>query len=767
MSIIKSYYRNLKKQKLIYAIIIGGFAISLAVLILIVSFIQEEKSVDKHLPNFWNMYRVEQADGNAQIPKRVYEPVLVQAPEIEKLCLINANKVLYEYKNEKKECAAISTNKEFIDVFSINIIHGQRHGLLEAKTDVLITQSFAKRIFGDENPIGEVLDFGNKEKKIIKAIVADPLKTSSLKYDVIFNLEQDLFHSTQGYNQESYLMHNAVFVLNKNAKPAEIENRISGILKNYEGYNETLLKIQPFREVYFDTKSKNDRFLHANVNMIKLLFWVATIILLLAIINYVNLNTAFNNERYKEICIRKTSGARRGTIFIQFLKESYISCFIASFLAVIVASLISPLFEDLFGREIVIWEALKKQQVLLSVFLLLLTVGGIAGVLPAWSIARFNPIDLLQRRMKMKSLTLRGFYNAFQLSVTICLIIGLIIIVKQINYVKTKDVGFNKECLLNIRLLGKTYSNSKVIKEMLFKYPNIINVSGTTGRPFGIYGTSSGSWNSDSIEYRIENMSNLGVDTSFLSTFGIELIKGRNFRATDREACIINEKMYKKLRLNTIDGQTIWGANIVGVVKDFHFKKMYDELGFIQLKYTPNKSSHLNIKIRGIDIHKTLGIIKSTLREFEPKADFNPVFYDDWINEMYQKEERQAKAIKIFATIALVLSCLGLLGFAKFLAEKRTKEIGIRKVNGATISEVMTMLNRDFVKWVAIAFVIATPIAYFAMHKWLENFAYKTNLSWWIFALAGVLALGIALLTVSFQSWKAATKNPVESLRYE
>jgi len=258
---IKSYYRNFRKQKLIYGITIGGFAVSLAVLILIVSYIIEEKSVDRHFPNIENMYRIKQANGNAQIPQRIYQPVLDIAPEIEKLCLINTNSVLYEYSGEKQRAKAVCTNKEFLDVFSVNIILGDREGLLESKTDVIITESFAKKVFGDKNPIGEILNFNDKEKKEVRAIVADPIKTSSLKYDFIFNLEQGLFHSTRGYNEESYKMYDAVFVLNSKTNPQDTEEKITKILQPFEGYKETLLDIQPFKEIYFDLKADNDKFL--------------------------------------------------------------------------------------------------------------------------------------------------------------------------------------------------------------------------------------------------------------------------------------------------------------------------------------------------------------------------------------------------------------------------------------------------------------------------------------------------------------------------
>ncbi len=764
---LKSYYRNFRKQKLIYGITIGGFAMSLAVLILIVSYIIEEKSVDRHFPDIQNMYRIKQADGNAQIPQRIYKIVLDRAPEIEKMCLINKNQVLYEYNGEKKRAQAVCTNKEFFEVFSINVILGKTENLLESKTDVVITESFARLVFGNRNPIGELLNFEDREQKEVVAVIADPLKTSSLKYDILFNPEQQLFHSKRGYNDESYIMFDAIFVLNSTIYPLETQAKITDILKPFEGYEETLLQIQPFKEVYFELKTGHDVFSHANLNMIKLLALIALIILVLAIFNYINLTTALNSERYKEICIRKTTGARRKTIFFQFLTESYLSCFVALLIGIVLATFISPLFKDLLDREINVSEALQNPQIVLAISLIFVFVGGITGIIPALAASKYNAIDLLQRKVLLKNPHVRGVFNTLQLTVTLALIISLITITKQINYVKTKDIGFDKEYLLEVGLEGKAHGKAAVIKENLLQHTDIVDVSATHGRPFGIYSSGSGPWKNDSVEYTINNLAQLNTDTSFLSTFGVKLKAGRNFRLTDNNVCIINNKTAKYLQINELDGKTIWGSEVVGVVEDFHFDNMYNELGFVQLKYNPEEVSHLNIRISGNDIPATLKVIKETLKEIEPALNVKPRFYDDWINTMYHKEERQAKAIVIYAFIALLLSCLGLLGLARFSAIRRTKEIGIRKVNGAKVREILAMLNSGFIKWVLIAFVISCPVSYYAMHKWLESFAYKTNINAWIFISAGILVMGVALLVVSWQSWRAATRNPVEALRYE
>ncbi|HYX07800.1 MAG TPA: FtsX-like permease family protein, partial [Bacteroidales bacterium] len=690
-----------------------------------------------------------------------------KAPEIENLCLINENGVFYEYNKEKRYTRALCTNSALLNIFSVKILSGERKKLLENKEDLLVTESFAKKVFGNEDPVGKVLEFGNDEKKIVKAVIADPGKLSSLKYDIIFNPEQQLFKSIRGYNEENYVMFSSVLLLNSQADPELTAQKIADILKPFEGYKETGLLMQPFKEVYFDLSANNDSFSHANLNMIRLLTWISLIILLLAIVNYINLSTSLNNERYKEICIRKTSGARKSTIIIQFLQESYLSCLIAIILAVFISVLISGYFTEVFGREINILEALKSPRIILAVIVIFICTGGLTGIIPALIVAKYNPVDLMRRKIKLNNSNVRDIFSTIQLITTLVLIISLGVITKQIKFIKAMDPGFEKSYLLAVRLEGKTTDKSNIIKDELLKSPDIIDISGTHGIPFAIYGSSSGSWKEDSVEYKVEDLSWIDTDTSFVSAFGLQLLAGRNFRRTDQNVVIINESLYEYLNYNGFEGRKIFGKQIIGIVKDFHFKDMHKKIGFLGLSYASNGYSHLNFRIRNYDIPTTLGKIKDALHEFEPMMTFDPVFYDNWVNTFYHKEEQQAKAVKIFALIALLLSCMGILGLAKFTAIRRTKEIGIRKVNGAKIKEVMIMLNKDFVKWVVIAVVIACPVAWYAMDRWLQNFAYKTDMSWWIFALAGMLAMAIALLTVSWQSWRAAGRNPVEALRYE
>lgn len=398
-------------------------------------------------------------------------------------------------------------------------------------------------------------------------------------------------------------------------------------------------------------------------------------------------------------------------------------------------------------------------------FSLVIFVGLAIGIYPAWITSRHTPVTIIQKTNRIGGVGFRSGLTVFQFVISTALIICLLFLQKQIEYIKYKDVGFDTEQLISLKLKGGNTSNT--LKNKLLSNPKILNVSGTSGTILNIYGQSSGTLNG----IKVDNVSGLHADTSFLSTYGVKLIKGRNFRVSDQNACIINEHMYKKLEYEDILGQKIFGRNLIGVTEDFHFEGMYKPIGNIMISSIPEENqayvSHLTIRIMGSDMSETLDYIESCFKEVSPGYTFEYKFYDDWFASLYEKEEKQAAGVRIFAIIAIIISCLGLFGLAEFTAKKRIKEIGIRKVNGARISEIMKMLNSGLVTLVSIAMIIAIPISYYVISRWLENFAYKTPLSWWVFALAGVSVLLIALLTVSWQSWKAATRNPVEALRYE
>jgi putative ABC transport system permease protein len=405
---------------------------------------------------------------------------------------------------------------------------------------------------------------------------------------------------------------------------------------------------------------------------------------------------------------------------------------------------------------------------LLSVFsFTLFSVILISSFAPVYIVSRFDVQRLFGKKATVmgKQLGKRGL-TIFQLTTAIVLLIGFVVIQKQLNYVKTTDMGFNKECLLRLDI-GDNFKEKETLKQQIDHTPFVKSASFSHGGP-GAIRMGMGS-NKEGENFNVDCIS---VDEEFLKTFDIQLLEGRTFLASDKEAsCYVNETAYKKYGWSNLENRKFnngreGGYNVVGVVRDFNVASLHSVMTPVCLLFS-NEYSALNIRLMPGNLREQVEKLRSIWKEVSPDAPMMFTFYDDVFNAYYLKEERQGKAITVFSLIALLITALGLMGQIFQTCTAKTKEIGIRKVNGAKVSEILTMLNRDFIKWVVIAFVIATPIAYYTMNKWLENFAYKTELSWWIFVLAGLLALGIALLTVSWQSWRAATRNPVEALRYE
>ena len=766
---LRSFIRNYKKRKLIYTITIGGFSMGMAIIILIGSFIYEEKNVNYSHTNINQIYRVVLSDNTVDFPERILPEIITKAPEIEKICLYDINGALYQSGNSKDNARFITTDEDFFDIFSIQFLKGIEEGALKVKQNIVLTKSFANKLFGDNNSIGEIIKFQNGEIKTVVAVIQDPPKNSSLRYDAVINREQEIFNSTKGYNEHRYKMYESFIKLNPQTNPGSIEKKICDLLLPFKnkGFDDITLGLQPLKDVYFNTKIKHDNHRHANVQMINLLSVVAFIILFLAGLNYVNLSTASNKERQKEIGIRKTSGAKNTSIFGQFIIESYLASGIAILIGVALTLLFAPAFRFVLEKEFNVLEVLKSTKVIIAIILFYVLIGGITGLIPAILASLYNPQRLVQQSNVKEKVGLRGTFITLQFVVSIVLIICLVVISKQVNYVKSKNLGFDKEHLISLKLQGNCQNKSQVIIQNLRKIPSVKNATATHGVPFAIYSQGSGSWGDKGNEYSIDNICHVNGDTSFLSTYNIPLLMGRNFRPTDKNVCFINEKTLKHFGWKSIEGKTIWDSKIIGVVKDFHFKKMHQPIGFFQLKYNPKSVNHITVRIDGKNIPETMISIESAFKQIEPELELTYHFYDEWVNSMYKKEERQAAAVRIFAIIAIVLSLIGLFGMVETVIVKRIKEIGVRKVNGAKVREILILLNGDFLLWIIVAFLIACPVAYYFMDKWLQSFAYQTEMSLWVFIGAGVVTALIAIITISWQSINAAKRNPVESLRYE
>ncbi len=764
---LKLFIRSLKRNNVISTITIGGYAISMAVIIILSLFIIGEKSVNKSFPNAKDIYRVKRGENVASVPETLLTDVKEKVPGVEKMCVYSIGEALYEFEDNKAMARFMATNDNFLDIFSFEFVHQSANPTLLVKDNIILTKQFSEQLFGAINPVGEMLEVNNEMLNIV-GVVTDPPQNSSFVFDALTSVEMTFSKSELVHNEERHNMLKAFVLLNDKVDIETVNDNISGMLDHWQAFKNQKLSLQPFSKVYFDNRTDDD-LIHANADMIYLLSCIAVIILFMTIFNYVNLTISSGYERLNEIGIKKATGAGRMNIFKQFIIESLFLCLFALILAIFIATLIAPLFSEILGKRVEIMELILQPQTLLTIMVIFLIIGMVSGFYPALIVSGISPIQIINHQKILKSGNNRTGIITIQFIFTIILVTSLLFINQQLKYVKNKNLGFDKELLIKLHLNGNSQKKWKVLKNKLIANPSIVSASASLGTPMEILGVSEGNFK-DSGDKTVVDMQVIGIDEDFVKAFDLTLLEGRNISSSDSNVCLINEHLHNFLEWNDIVGKKVFGSAVIGVVKDFHHLNLHSEIGHLQLSNLsslgPGIPSSLNIRISG-NISQNLEFIRKTFNEVEPGTPVQYQFYDDWIQNFYQKEESQANAIKLFTAIAIIISCLGLIGLVENTTNKKVKEIGIRKVNGAKVWEVITMLNKDFVKWVMLAFAIATPVAWYFMNKWLENFAYKTELSWWIFVLAGVLALGIALLTVSWQSWKAATRNPVEALRYE
>lgn len=767
---LKILIRSLIRNKVTSFITIVGFSVSISMALILIAFLIKEFSYDKSYPNIDRIYRVLANENVSSIREDVCDYLVENYPEIEEACHYNNYETTVTYNDKPFSGNMIVSDPTFFDIFSSQFLIGSSQTSLNNLNDVVITESFAQKIFGNENPVGKTLVAEYKESLVVTGIIKDFSETSSIQGDFITNSKLKIRWEGSSDGHGNRIANFRIFALMKNVGDVTgLQNLLTNDLssKQYEiGNSISSIKLLPFAKSYFAQGINRSQTNHANLKLIKLLSIISVIIILLAVFNYVNLSTAAYSERVKEIGIKKSIGAVRGQIFSQFIFESIFICSLSFVLAIFLAYLWLPFFEKFLGTDVlvnILFHPLWLGWLIAGIFVISL----ISGLYPALSVSKLKPLTILMKRevTKQNSIGFRAVLNILQYVVSVSLIIALIVLSRQIDYVRTKDFGFDTDKLIRVNVHWRLADKTGLIRDKLLSYPTIKNVCFSHGSPGSIY--SSSSWDVFGDQNNI--ISELSVDSAFFNVFQIPIIQGRKLLPSDfGKVCYINETAYKKTGWDSLEGKSYHGMEVIGIVKDFNFENLYNSITPLVVSVSSRMGvSHLTLRVSSENFPQTIDALNKTWSEVCTGHALNYRFYDQWLNSMYKNEEKLTASIRLFAVLAIIISCLGILGLAEFSIKKRVKEIGIRKVNGAKVSGILTMLNKDFIKWVVVAFVIATPIAYYVMNKWLENFAYKTTLSWWIFALAGLLALGIALLTVSWQSWRAATRNPVEALRYE
>lgn len=784
-NVLKIAWRNIKKRKGYSSINIAGLAVGLAAFILIGLYVQYELSFDKYHEKADRIYRVVR-ENRAFTPPPLGPALMRNFPEVISAArILKTDNVLISHENDHfPEEKFYWADPEIFEIFSIPFVMGDPGTALKEPFTIVLSKSTAMKYFGNENPLGKILKVNSSNEYRVAGVFYDMPGNSHFTMDVIVPYETyfrvingDITHWGGNF---SY----TYFLLQEGANPEALENKIHPVIElplfEQLGYKKPYSKmffVQPITEIHLHSHRMQENEANIDMKYIILLSSIAFLILFIACINYMNLATARSSQRGREVGIRKVSGAQRRQLIRQFLGESMIMTLLAMIISILLALMVLPAFNMLVERQISL-NPMNNPQLLFGLGFLILFVGLFAGGYPAMCLSGFKPITVLSGSFtrSSKGSALRNILVLFQFSITIILIICTLIIREQLNFVKNIDVGYSKEQIITLGIRDRAVrQNIQAIKTELLQYTDIIAVSSSDRLPNNIETHMSRYLNERKPEERITIFYNR-ADHDFVDLFDIQIVEGRNFSrdfpSDLNGAFLVNEAAVRAAEWESPLGQKFyhWSGEsgvIVGVMKDFHLHSLHSPIDPLYIFLDTNDFLNISIKIRSTYIPATIDYVKSIMKKFSPNYPFDYSFFDEVFERAYHTEQRVVNIFSSFSVLAILVACLGLLGLASFAAGQRTKEIGIRKIMGASVSGLFLLLSKEFLKWILLSNIIAWPLAYFAMNKWLQNFAYRMNLNVWIFILSGLAALAIALLTVSYQSIKAAMANPVESLRYE
>jgi len=775
----KTIYRKALKYKSYTIINITGLSLAFALSSLLLLYVYNEFHVDDFHQNKERIYRVVDAgDGTAFTNPLLASELKNAFPEIDEVTRVRHNgNGFYKYENSVVDINYdMCFDSTAFRIFNFRLIAGTEKEALQNPFSIVLTNSVAKKIFGDKDPLGQVLRYNNDCDFTVTGIIEDLPSNSTFSIDAIlpFRVLAYLWDGYTGKPSDKFLSRdNGSFHTYILFKPgvdvSSVENKITAFVKE-KSYGQAF-RLQPMNDIYFGYNNR-DRWIHkGEKSMVILLMSIAIGLLIISIINYINLNSAITLNNLFSFGIKKILGAKPWQVILNSFTETLLYFAVSIGAAALVVFLINNPFQNILAEEYHFSSLLTGTNFAIASGIVLFTalISGIAPLqyfrkAPASAIIKMKHFGNGSSGLLNRPLIIVQFFIA------ILFIVSAITIKKQVNYINHKNLGFDKDLLVyvDLRSLNLTPSEADILKEKLTADSRIQNVSYSSGIFGDVRRGTSVEINGKKLLYR-----RIPTDVDYVKTMKYKIVEGRDFSndiKTDEtsEAYIINQTLARTLEMKNPLQEKLNNHPIIGVVEDFNFEPVQNSVQPVALQCNPSEALWIaNIRLASGDLKSSVQYVEDIFKTLKPDSPFRYSFADDRIAAYYQKEVQFSKLSAIFSIVNILISCIGLVGLVLFAINGRIKEIGIRKVNGAKISEVLIMLNKDFVKWVAIAFVIATPIAWYAMNKWLESFAYKTTLSWWIFALAGLLALGIALVTVSWQSWKAATRNPVEALRYE
>jgi putative ABC transport system permease protein len=796
-------FRSLLRNKFYSLLNISGLAIGIACCILIMLFVTDELSYDKHFEKADRIHRLTMSgalNGSsfdlAVVGPSVGKAMLDDYPEVVEYGRFrgNGSPFIRYGENVFKEENFVWADHSILSIFDMNLVLGDPETALVNPKSLVMSETAAKKYFGSEDPIGKTIEFGSNKDYSVTGVFKDVPKNSHFEFDVLGSME-----TLDEAKRPMWLSMNfqTYVVLTEDADIASMQARFPEMLKRYVGPelkqfmnmdwdemgdagSDMAFGMQPLTDIHLHSDLQGELAANGDIKYVYIFSAIALFILLIACINFMNLATARSAHRAKEVGVRKVLGSLKLQLVNQFLAESLLISFLSFLLAIGLAYVALPFFNDLSNKELSI--PFTNPVFLGSVFLGVLMVGLLAGSYPAFFLSAFQPVKVLKGSLSggMKSGALRNVLVVVQFCTSIFLVIGTLVILNQLNFIQNKSLGFDRDQVLIINDAYLARSNVQALKTEIQTFPEVKSVSVS-----GYLPTPSNNNMNVFIKGLVASqdnqvlMSNWYVDHDYIETMGMEMVAGRSFSkdfATDSLGIIINEAAVKEFGFEDPIGQTIGnfvdmqgtiqGLKVVGVVKDFHYRTLKDRIAPMCMMLGDN-AGLMSIKVNTNDYSGLIAKVEDSWTRLAPNQPFETSFLDDRFNRIYDTEQRLGRIFGVFAGLAILIACLGLFGLASYTAENRIKEVGIRKVLGANVGQLVFLLSKDMGKLVLIAFVIGAPLAWYFMNSWLSGFEYRTVIGWYVFAVTAVGALFIALLTMSYQSLKAAMGNPVKALRSE
>lgn len=777
-------FRSIRRNLSFSLINISGLALGLVLVIIMFTWLRFEISFDKFHKNADRIFRVvvefegkTNSDNFASTPAPLGDALKNDIPDVAGYVRFGyLGRMLVGYENEESWEEIDLADPSIFKIFSFKLLSGNSETALNNPGSIVISETKAKKYFGSKDPLGQTLRLSDSDEKTtytVTGVMKDIPANSQIQFDFLGSFSELKYNLTWGmWNYTTYILaSNAASFKSINAKLPAIVNKIPE-------HENLQLHIQPLTSIHLHSNLRGDLLTNTNLRNVYIISSILILVLLVACINYMNLSTARFTRRGKEAGLRKVSGATNSNLVVQFLFESFAITLSAFILALFISYLIMPEIISITGLPLDI-ESLFKFTSLIKLLLFIILISIISGSYPAFMLSSVNPVSSLRGDLTMAvGISVKGLRRGlvvFQFFISITLIACTLIIKSQMTFIKNKNLGLNSDQVVVVPIY-KTGVKTKyeLFKKEILTSPLILNASAVMYFAEGRSGNQNVWWEGLPKEDYNNMMSWLDVDQDFLSTLKISLVKGEffpvNISSNSKIVYVLNELAVKQIGWEDPIGKQfdiLGKGEVIGVVKDFNFKSLHKKLEPMAITYYPNAFDKLLVKISANNIPEALDFLKRKWETLFHLNSFEYSFLNDDFQKMYKKEATVSGVISYVSLLALLISCIGLFGLVLFTIDSRIKEIGLRKVAGSTTGRIILMLNLEFIRWILLSFIISCPVIFYFMHNWLEKFAYRINISWWIFAVAGMITLIISFLTVSWHTWKFATKNPVECLKHE